>query len=57
MFSRALHGRNGKGIIDGISVIDSGKGGLLVKKKMFKDIEQFFDRFRVKYKVIKTVYG
>ena len=58
MLSRALHGRKGfKGLIDGISVIDSGKGGLLVKKNIFKQIEDFFDRFKVKYKVVKTVYG
>ena len=58
MFSRALHGRKGlKGIIDGISIIDSGKGGLLVRKDMFKDIEHLFDRFNIKYKIIKTVYG
>ena len=57
MFSRALHGRKGKGIIDGISIIDSGRGGLLVRKDMFKDIESFFERFKVKYKVVKTVYG
>lgn len=58
MFSRALHGRKeSKGLIDGISVIDSGKGGLLVRKNMFKEIEQVFDRFKVKYKVVMTVYG
>ena len=58
MFSRALHGREGSnGLIDNISIIDSGKGGLLVRKNMFKEIEMFFDRFKVKYKVIKTVYG
>ena len=57
MFSRALHGRKSQGIIDGISVVDSGKGGLLVGKDMFKEIEQFFSRFKVKYKVVKTVYG
>lgn len=58
MFSRALHGRKGfNGLIDNVFVIDSGKGGLLVKKDRFKDIEEFFDRFKVKYKVVKTVYG
>lgn len=58
MFSRALHGRKGfSGIIDNISVIDSGKGGLLVRKNMFKQIEQVFDRFKVKFKVVKTLYG
>lgn len=57
MFSRALHGRKSEGMIDGISVIDSGKGGLLVKKNMFKEIEQFFDGFKVKYKVVRTVYS
>lgn len=58
MLSRALHGRKGlNGLIDGISIIDSGKGGLIVKKDMFNDIESFFDRFKVKYKVVKTFYG
>lgn len=57
MLSRALHGRKGSGLIDNISVIDSGRGGLLVRKNMFKDIEGFFDRFKVKYKVVKTLYG
>lgn len=58
MFSRALHGRkNQTGLIDGILVIDSGQGGLLVKKNMFKEVEQMFDRFKIKYKVTKTVYG
>lgn len=58
MFSRALHGREGyKGLIDSVSIIDAGKGGLLVKKNMFREIEQIFERFKIKYKVIKTVYG
>ncbi len=58
MFSRALHGRKGfNGLIDNVYIIDSGKGGLLVKKNMFKDIERFFDRFKVRYKVVKTLYG
>lgn len=58
MMSRALHGRKGfKGMIDGISVIDSGRGGLLVRKDKFKEIEQFLGRFKAKYKVEKTVYG
>lgn len=58
MFSRALHGREGyEGLIDNISVINSGKGSLLVKKNMFKEIEDVFDRFNVKYKVVRTVYG
>ncbi len=58
MFSRALHGRKGyKGLIDGVSILDSGKGGLLVKKNMFKEIEQVFERFNIKYKIVKTVYG
>lgn len=58
MFSRALHGRKGyKGLIDNVSVIYSGKGSLLVKKNMFKEIEDVFDRFKVDYKVVKTVYS
>lgn len=58
MLSRALHGRKGlNGLIDDINVIDSGKGGLLVRKNMFKDIESFFERFKVKYKIVKTFYG
>jgi len=58
MLSRALHGRKGlNGLIDGISIIDSGKGGLIVRKNLFKDIESFFDRFKVKYKIVKTFYG
>ena len=58
MFSRALHGRKGfNGLIDNVFVIDSGKGGLLVKKDRFKDIEEFFDRFKVKHRVVKTLYG
>lgn len=58
MFSRTLHGRKGyKGLIDGVSIIDAGRGGLLVKKSMFREIEQVFERFKIKYKVVKTVYG
>jgi len=58
MFSRALHGRKGlKGMIDGVFIIDSGRGGLFVRKEKFKDVEDFFDRFKVKYKIIKTFYG
>ena len=58
MMSRALHGRKGfKGVIDNVSIIDSGRGGLLVRKDKWKDIEMLFNRFKVKYKVEKTVYG
>jgi len=58
MMSRALHGRTGfKGMIDDVSIIDSGKGGLLVHKNKWKDIEAFFSRFKVQYKIEKTVYG
>ena len=58
MLSRALHGRKRfKGVIDNISVTDSGKGGLLVRKNSFKDVEMIFDRFKVKYKVVKSLYG
>jgi len=57
MFSRALHGRKGKGLIDGITIIDAGRGGLLVRKENFKEIEMFFARFKTPYKIAKTVYG
>ena len=58
ILSRALHGRKGlNSLIDGINVIDSGKGGLIVRKNMFKDIESMLNRFNVKYKIIKTFYG
>jgi predicted nucleotidyltransferase len=54
MMSRALHTFK---VIDTISVINSGRGGLLVRKDKFTEIEEFFNRFKVKYKVVKTVYG
>lgn len=59
ILSRALHGRDKKykGVIDDISVIYTGKGGLLVRKDKFKDIEALFERLNVKYKIKKTVYG
>lgn len=59
ILSRTLHGRNKglRGLIDDISVIDAGKGCILVRKDKFKAIEKMFKRFDVKYKVKKTVYG
>lgn len=59
ILSRALHGRNKdyKGLIDDISIIDSGKGGLLVKKDSFKDVEDLLNKLNIKYKIKKTVYG
>ncbi len=54
MVSRALHER---GLIDKTSVIDSGRGGLLVRKDRFEEIEQFFNKTGIRYKIIKTVYG
>lgn len=58
MMSRALHGRDGfKGMIDSVSIIDSGRGGLLVRNDKWKDIEAFFSRFKVQYKIDKTFYG
>ncbi len=59
ILSRALHGRNKKykGLIDDISIIDSGKGGLMIRKDRFKDIEGLLSRLNIKYKVKKTVYG
>lgn len=59
MLSRALHGRNKKyrGLIDDTSIIDAGKGGVLVRKDRYKDIEDLFRRFGVKYKTKKTIYG
>ena len=53
IMSRALHSY----VIDNISIISSGRGGLLVRKDKFKEIVSFFDRFKAKYKVIKTLYG
>jgi len=57
--SRALHGRKKKeeGIIDNTIIIESGKGGLLVRKDKSKDIESMFKRIGVKYKVKMTLYG
>lgn len=59
ILSRALHGREKKSkkIIDKITVIDSGKGGLLVRKDKWKDIENMFHRLGVKFKVKITLYG
>jgi len=54
MASRALHER---GLIDNNAIIDSGRGGLLARKDKFEEIEQFFDKAGIKYKIIKTVYG
>lgn len=53
IMSRALHSY----VIDDVSVVSSGRGGLLVRKDKFKDIVSFFDRFKVKYKVVRTLYG
>ena len=59
ILSRVLHGRDKryKGLIDDISVIGIGKGGLLVKKNRFSDIEGLFKRLKIKYKIKKTIYG
>ncbi len=59
MLSRALHGRTkkAKGIIDNISIIESGKGGLLVRKDKWKDIENLFKIHNVEYRIKKVLYA
>lgn len=54
MASRALHER---GMIDNKTIIGSGRGGLLVRKEKFDEIEQFFNKAGIKHKIIKTLYG
>ena len=69
-FSKVLHGRkswyynHGKktvkeynGIIDTVSIIDIGKGALMVAKERQKDIILVFERFGVLYTIKRIVYG
>lgn len=69
-FSKVLHGRKswyynkGKkvvkqypGIIDNSSIIDLGRGALLVAKEKQKDILRVFEQFGVEYEIKRIVYG
>ena len=69
-FSKVLHGRkswyynNGKkivkeypGIIDNTTIIDLGRGALMIAKEKQKDIVRVFEQFEVEFHINRIVYG
>lgn len=54
---RTVNGRMYKGIIDGETIIDGGKGALLVEMKRLKDVERVFTKFGVKPKTKRLVFA
>lgn len=70
LLSKALHGgcswyykdgkkikKEYKGIIDNITIIETGKGSLLVKKGHQQDIENVFSMYGADYSIKKILYG
>ncbi len=70
LFSKTIHGRKSwywkgnekvvktyPGIIDGKSIMELGRGAIMVCKDKEKDLKHIFDNFGVDYKLKKMVYG
>lgn len=70
LLSKALHGgcswyyrdskkvrKEYKGIIDNTTIIETGKGSLLVKKDRQQDIENVFKMYGADYSIKKILYG